>query len=155
MPLLPALTTEFFCTLEVALSKPIVTGDVNSGTKRIIPIKGGTVSGPAISGQILDLGADWQTVMKSGVAELDAQYAFETDDGAIIEIHNFGVRHGPKEIIEKLAAGEACPPDSYYMRTAARLTTGHPKYDWINKTMFVGTGARLAKAVQIDLYAVK
>jgi Protein of unknown function (DUF3237) len=151
---LPTPTLTYFCTLEVALSPPLTTGAVLSGTRRIIPIKGGKVSGPAISGKILDMGADWQTIFDGGVAELDARYAFETDDGAIIEIRNFGFRHGPEDVRKKLASGEPVPPESYYMRTAARLETSHPDYAWINRTMFVGTGARLPSAVQIDLYAV-
>lgn len=155
MPILPVPGLRYFCTLEVTLSKPVSVGPVGNGTRRIIPIKGGRVHGPGISGHILDIGADWQTVLEAGVAELDARYAFETDDGAVIEIRNFGVRHGPPDVIAKLASGEACPPESYYMRTMARLETGHPDYAWINKTVFVGTGARLAQAVQIDLYAVQ
>ncbi|MBB4052176.1 hypothetical protein GGR20_001819 [Devosia subaequoris] len=154
MPTLPTPTLTHFCTLEVALSRPMIIGDVHAASKRVIPIRGGTVTGPEISGTILDFGADWQRVFESGVAELDARYAFKTDDGALVEIENFGFRHGPPEILAKLAAGEPCPPESYYMRTAARLSTAHPKYNWINRTMFVGTGARLQSAVQIDLYAV-
>ncbi len=155
MPLLSTPGLNYFCTLEVDLSPPLTTGQTPGGTKRIIPITGGRVHGPNISGRILNIGADWQTILDSGVAELDARYAFETDDGAIIEIRNFGFRHGPDDVIKRLAAGEICPPDSYYMRTAAQLATGHPQYAWVNKTMFVGTGARLAKAVQIDLYSVE
>ncbi|WP_196258920.1 DUF3237 domain-containing protein [Pelagibacterium limicola] len=155
MPLLPAPGLDYFCTLEVDLSPPVATGQTLNGTKRIIPITGGRVHGPNINGRILPIGADWQSVFEGGVAELDAHYAFETDDGAVIEIRNFGFRHGPEDVIRKLAAGEICPPDSYYMRTAARLTTGHPDYAWVNRTMFVGTGARLATMVQIDLYAVE
>ncbi|UYO01456.1 MAG: DUF3237 domain-containing protein [Devosia sp.] len=144
----------YFCTLDVALSKPLAVGAVGSGTRRIIPIKGGRVEGPGISGTIVDLGADWQTIVDDSTAELDARYAFETDDGALIEIRNLGVRHGPAEVIARLAAGEDCPPESYYMRTTARLETGHKDYAWVNQTIFVGTGARLATAVRIDLYAV-
>lgn len=155
MPSLPAPTLTFFCTLEVGLSKPLDVGSAVTGTRRIIPIKGGRVHGPGISGRILDVGADWQTVIAGGVAELDARYAFETDDGAVIEIRNFGVRHGSPDVIAKLAAGEPTPPESYYMRSGARLETGHPDYAWINKTMFVGTGARLAGAVHLDLYIVE
>lgn len=148
----PVLT--HFCTLNVDLSRIMPLGETNSGTRRIIPIKGGQVTGPNISGRILDIGADWQTLFADGVAELDAHYAFETGDGALIEIHNFGFRHGPADVIQQLAAGEPVDPGTYYMRSAARLQTGHPDYSWINKTMFVGTGARHAASVQIDLYAV-
>lgn len=149
---LPVLT--HFCTLAVDLSGIMPLGDTNAGSRRIIPIKGGHVTGPNIKGRILDMGADWQTLFTDGVAELDAHYAFETEDGALIEIHNFGFRHGPQEIMQQLATGQPVDPAQYYMRSAARLQTGHPGYTWINKTMFVGTGARHAASVQIDLYAV-
>ncbi len=154
MSLLPMPTLSYFCTFEVALSKPVGFGKVRTGTRRVIPIRGGSVKGPHISGKILDFGADWQTILDDGVAELDARYAFETDDGALIEMKDFGFRHGPKEVMEALAAGTPTLPEAYYMRTAARLETAHPDYAWINRTMFVGTGARLANAVQIDLYAI-
>ncbi len=42
--------------------------------------------------------------MLDGLAELDTRYAMETDDGALIEIVNYGYRHGPAAVIERLAA---------------------------------------------------
>lgn len=154
MPRLPTPTLDFVCTLDVELSKPVNIGRGRTGVRRVIPIRGGRVDGPKISGRILDFGADWQTVLDGGLAELDARYAFETDDGALIEMKDFGFRHGPAEVLEQLAAGVAMPPESYYMRTAIRLETAHPDYAWINRTMFVGTGARREASVQIDIYAL-
>ena len=116
-----------FCTLEVEVGPIRPFGMGRFGERRIIPILGGRVTGPDISGTILGIGADWQIVMHDGVADLDARYAFETDDGAIIEMVNQGYRHGPPEVIKRLAAGEAVPPESYYMRTMARLETGHAR----------------------------
>jgi len=89
------------------------------------------------------------------VAELDIRYAFETDDCALIEIVNYGFRHGPEEVIRRLAAGEDVPPETYYMRTHARLETGHPDYAWVNRMLFVGTGARFESAVRVSLFAVE
>lgn len=154
MSRLPEPTLTFFCTLSVELTKPIAFGQGREGVKRTIPIKGGRVSGPNISGHIHDYGADWQTLFHGDVIGIDARYVFETDDGALIEMRDTGFRHGPREVLEKLAAGEHCPPESYYMRTATRLETAHPDYAWVNKTMFVSTGARLPDKVQIDIYAV-
>lgn len=151
---LPMPTLTHFCTLTVAPGKPVTVGDFHGGTRRVIPITGGTVSGPGISGRILDMGADWQTLFDTGMAELDARYAFELDDGAIIEIRDMGFRQATPDILKKLASGADVPPQDYYMRTAARLTTGHAAYAWINHTLFVGTGARRPDAVQIDLFAV-
>ncbi|MBO6561028.1 MAG: DUF3237 domain-containing protein [Nisaea sp.] len=142
------------CTLTVELSPIRELGRGRAGKRRIIPIVGGRVEGPELQGTILNVGADWQTIYDDGCAFLDARYAFETPDGALIEVVNKGFRHGPQAVIERLAAGEAVDPDEYYMRTAAHLETGDPRYDWVNRTLFVGTGARLPSAVEIALFAV-
>jgi len=149
----PAL--EPFATIEVALGDIIEMGHGRGGKRRIIPIIGGHVSGPHFSGKVLDIGADWQTVFEDGLAELDTRYAFATEDGAVIEIINYGLRHGPKEVLAKIAAGEAVDPDSYYMRTHARLETGDDRYFWVNNLLFIGTGIRLANAVHIQLYVIR
>lgn len=152
---LPTPKLVHVCTLTVALDPIRAMGPGRAGERRIIPIVGGAVTGPELSGRILNVGADWQTVFPSGLAELDTRYAMETDDGATIEIINYGFRHGPAEVIAAVGRGEEVDPDSYYMRTQARLETGDARYDWVNKTVFVGTGARKASSVIVDLYAVR
>ena len=146
---------EFAARLEVALAPIREIGSGRAGQRRIIPIIGGTVSGPRLNGRILNVGADWQTIFAGGMAELDTRYGMETDDGAVVEIINYGYRHGPKEVIAALARGEEVAPDSYYMRTHARLETGDPRYDWVNKALFLGTGKREADRVVVDLFEVR
>lgn len=146
---------EFAFRLEVALGPIREMGPGRAGQRRIIPIIGGTVSGPCATGRILNLGADWQTIFSDKTAELDTRYAFETDDGAVIEVVNYGYRHGPDEIIAAIARGDDVPHDAYYMRTHARLETGDARYDWVNRTLFVGTGQRLDASVIVDLYALR
>ncbi len=152
-PSTPAL--ELFATLTVQLDPVREMGIGNAGNRRIIPIIGGSASGPYLSGKVLNIGADWQTVFHTGLAELDTRYAIETDDGAVIEIINYGLRHGPAEVIAELAAGRPVHPDSYYMRTHARLETGHNDYKWVNDLLFIGSGARLADAVKMNLYIIR
>ena len=84
--------------------------------------------GDALSGRVLEVGADWQTVFDDGLAELDTRYAMETHDGAVIEIINYGLRHGPPEVMAAVARGEDVPAEQYYMRTHARLETGDERY---------------------------
>ena len=151
---LPRPQANYACTLTVELAPIREMGTGRAGHRRIIPIIGGSVSGPRLSGKILNVGADWQTIFADGLAELDTRYAMETDDGATIEIINFGFRHGPKHVMEKVARGEDVDPASYYMRTHARLETGDPRYDWVNRTLFVGVGARNKQSVNVDLYTL-
>lgn len=163
---LPAPDLQHVCDLEVELAPIMEMGTGRAGQRRIIPITGGKVTGPRLNGRILNLGADWQTIFPGGpsgsptgsptggLAELDTRYAMETEDGAVIEIINYGFRHGPAEVLAAVARGESVPHGAYYMRTQARLETGDPRYGWVNRTLFVGTGARHAQAVTISLYAI-
>jgi hypothetical protein len=140
--------------LDVELSAPIELGESPRGRRRIIPIIGGTVRGERLSGEILNLGADWQTIFSDGTSELDTRYAMRTHDGALIDIRNFGFRHGPQEVIEAMMRGEAVDPSLYYMRTQPRFETGDPRYAWLNRMIFIGTGARLPNGVRISFFEV-
>jgi len=140
--------------LDIELAAPIELGDGPRGRRRIIPIIGGKVSGERLSGEILNLGADWQTILADGTSELDTRYAMRSHDGALIDIRNFGFRHGPKEVVEALMRGEPVDPSLYYMRTQPRFETGDPRYAWLNRIICVGTGARLASGVRIAFFEV-
>lgn len=153
MPL-PEPKLEHVCDLLVKLGPIKEMGIGRGGRRRIIPIIGGEVIGSKLSGRILDVGADWQTIFPSSLAELDTRYAMETDDGAVIEIINYGYRFGPSDVLAALARGEDVPHGKYSMRTMARLETGDERYAWVNRTLFVGTGARHADAVTVSLFAV-
>ncbi|MDE2403482.1 MAG: DUF3237 domain-containing protein [Sphingomonadales bacterium] len=150
--MIPAL--EHVADFTVELSPPHELGEGPNGVQRIIPIVGGTVSGPRLAGRILEVGADWQTIAANGVAQLDARYALETEDGAVIEIASHGIRDVSPEVAARIAAGEPVPPSSYYMRTAIRLTTGHPAYDWVNRVLFVAAGGKVGNTVRLAVYRV-
>ncbi|MBW4963449.1 DUF3237 domain-containing protein [Sulfitobacter sp. CW3] len=154
MSRLPAPVLRHVTDLTVTLDPIRHMNHGRAGVRRIIPIVGGTAKGPAINGKILNVGADWQTQFASGLTELDTRYAIETDDGATIEIKNYGYRHGPADVLDALVRGEEVPPDAYYMRTHARLETGDDRYAWVNHTLFVGNGARLNGLVQMSLFAI-
>ena len=146
---------EHTCEIVVELSRPHEMGECPAGTRRIIPIIGGTVSGLLIQGRLLKVGADWQTVMAGGTVNLDARYAIETVDGAVIEVISQGIRNAPPEVAERIAAGEAVPPSEYYMRTAIRLECGHPTYNWVNRSMFLAVGGKVGSTVQLSVYRVE
>lgn len=148
----PAL--RHLAVLNVELGTPVEIGDGHRGRRRIIPIVGGRVTGERLSGEILNLGADWQTIFVDGTAELDTRYAMRTHDGVLIDIRNFGFRHGPEPVLAALARGETVDPSQYYMRTHPRFETGDPRYEWLNRTICIGTGARLAHAVRVTFFEV-
>ena len=148
------ITLEHVCDLVVELSPPHEMGTALAGTRRIIPIVGGTARGARINGRILDVGADWQTVQAGGLAQLDARYAIETDDGAVIEVVSQGIRHASADVAARIAAGEAVPPSEYYMRTAIRLDSGHPDYAWVAHSIYVADGGKVGNTVRLAVYRV-
>jgi hypothetical protein len=148
------IALEHVCDLVVELSPPQEMGAALSGTRRIIPIVGGTASGARINGRILNVGADWQTVQAGGVAQLDARYAIETDDGAVIEVVSQGIRHASAEVGARIAAGEVVPPSEYYMRTAIRLDSGHSDYAWVARSIYVADGGKVGNTVRLAVYRV-
>ncbi len=120
------ITLRPLCDLRVELGAAIELGIGPRGRRRIIPITGGAVDGDRLRGRVLAFGADWQTILADSTAELDARYAIETHDGALIDVRNFGYRHGPQDVIERLARGEEVDPALYYMRTHPQFETGDP-----------------------------
>lgn len=148
----PALVHAF--DLRVELDSIMEMGSGRAGHRRIIPIIGGPVTGERIQGEVMHLGADWQTIFADGLTELDTRYAIRTHDDAIIEVINFGLRHGPADVMARVAAGEDVVPSEYYMRTHCRLESGDPRYSWVNKSLFVGIGGRRAASVEISIFEI-
>jgi hypothetical protein len=150
----PAL--EFAFAAQVTIASPTVVGSGPHGLRRIVAITGGTFEGPRIKGSILAGGADWQFVRTDGVLQIDAKYTLRTHDGVTIMITNRGMRHGPAEVIERLAKGEAVDPSAYYFRTVAEFEAPTDSaYAWLNKALFVATAERRATVVNVRFYELK
>jgi hypothetical protein len=139
-------------TSRVEIAATLDFGQTPHGHRRIINITGGAFGGPRLSGRVLPGGADWQVVRSDGSVEVDARYTLETDDGALIYVRNWGLRHGPPEVIRRLAAGEAVDAGEYYFRTTPVFETGAPQYAWLNGIIAVAAGERRANAVIITAY---
>ena len=88
---------EFVYEAVADLGPPVDLGAAPDGQHRHIPILGGTFEGPLLRGKILAGGADWQVTRSDGVLLLDAIYAMRTDDGAVIQVRNRGMRSGPPD----------------------------------------------------------
>lgn len=127
-------------------------GEAPLGERRYVPLSGGTVRGPELNGRIVAGGVDWQVARRDGVLEIAAHYVIETDDGARVEVQSRGLRHGPPEVMTRLAAGQPVDPSEYFFRTSVMLTTGHPGWLHLNKVMAIARGQRQARQVLLDLY---
>jgi Protein of unknown function (DUF3237) len=143
---------EFIFAAQVTVDAPLDLGDLGKGGRRIVPIAGGDFSGPALRGQVLAGGADWQILRGDGVAELEARYTLSTDDGALIYVRNYGLRHGPPDVIAALAAGRPADPSTYYFRGATFFETSAERYAWLSKHIVVCAGEREPARVKLKFY---
>jgi hypothetical protein len=124
------------------------------GERRVIDILGGTVEGPRLKGKILPGGADWQIVRADGVVHLHARYTVETEGGGLILVDSEGLRHGPPEVMARLARDETVDPSLYYFRTFMRFETADPAAAWLNRILALGRGNRERQAVRIEVFEV-
>ena len=150
----PTIETKYVFTLTVSIADVTTAGDIGHGVRRIIPITGGEVRGEKVNGKVLPFGADFQIIRPNELIELEAKYAFETDDGAVVYIENTGIRFGPLELLARLKRGEPVDPKLIYFRTVPKFETGAEKYRWLMEHLFVGSAARHADRVVIDVHQV-
>ena len=133
---------EFRMQLGARVHIPI-TGDQTRGA---VLVEGGSFSGPGIQGTVVGgSGGDFPQVRHDGGARFEAVYLLRTDDGVPILKRNAGVRHATPDVIKRLMAGEDVDPSEYYMRLAPRFEAPAGPYDWLNRTIFVGSGMRGAE----------
>ena len=120
--------TEFMWDAKVKIANMINVGESKSGVRRVIPISGGTFTGPKIKGEVLPGGEDSQLVRPDGDTELNARYLLKTDDGYVIQVVN-------KALIHTDAKSKA-----FYCKSVLDLEA--PKsspYDYLNHAIFIGT----------------
>ena len=146
------LRSEFLFTIAGTDSSPVEVGSTPSGLRWIFPITGGTFEGPRLRGTILSGGADETLVRSDAVTVHDVRLLLETEDGQLIVMRYGGLRHGPPNVMERLARGEPVDPSEYYFRIAPLFETGSEKYAWLNRILAVGTGHRLPAGPIYDVY---
>ena len=136
------MTSRLLMMLRVVVPPPQRLGALPHGTRVIAPIMSGGFEGPRLRGKVLAGGGDWTLLRSDGVLELDLRITLETDDGAYISMSSFGLRHGSREVLAALAAGESIDPSTYYFRTAVRFATSAPRYAFLNQLIAIASGDR-------------
>jgi hypothetical protein len=76
------------------------------------------------------------------------------DDNEKIYVTWKGIRHGPKEVIDRVNRGETVDPGTYYFRTTPYFETGSQKYAWLNRICSIATGSRNASGRTIQVFQV-
>lgn len=146
----PALTWSFDLDVEVGPAQEL--GQFAGGRRRVVPILGGRLTGPGLSGKVLPGGADWQTLRPDGVTLLQARYTVQMDDGQVVGIINTGVRRASPEVAADLAAGKIVDPSKYYFRATPVFEVGPGSMGWLVENVFISVGERLPTLVRLKVY---
>lgn len=152
-PVAPSL--ELITRVRATLAEPLELGHTPWGRRRVIGITGGEFDGPLLRGKVLPGGADWQIVHEDGAATIDTRYTLGTHDGALIYVATRGSRTGPREVLQRIAAGEAVDPSEYYFRVSIQYETSAPEYEWLNWVVAAASALRLSDQVVYDAYVVR
>jgi hypothetical protein len=104
--------------LDATIGRALDLGDFRQGHRRIVPLTGGTFTGPELSRKLIPgASADWQTVLPDGTAPGDIRYTLRTDGGDLLYVESRGVRHGSAEVLAHLGRGEDVNPAEYTFRS--------------------------------------
>ena len=152
LPAPPALLpmTQIRCEVGELVS----LGPGKHGERHYVQLGSGTVRGPELNGRLVEGGIDWQVNRADGVLDIAAHYVIRAHDGALIEVQSDGMRHGPPEVMARLARGEPVARDEYFFRTLMRFQTGAPTWVHLNKVMAIAVGQRERGLVVLDVYRI-
>ena len=144
-----------FADLSVEVGTPVEVGAVGHGTRRVIPILGGTCVARDWSARVLPGGADFQLIVNERMARLEARYVLETDAGDRLYVQNDAVRTAAPEVMARLIRGEPVDPADVYFRCVPRFETSAPALAWMMERVFLGTGLRRPTEVVMRFFEVR
>jgi hypothetical protein len=149
------IQTRHLFTLTADVPRIVDLGATPAGHRRIAHVTGGSFKGERLGGTIHAApGGDWILVRPDGATVLDVRITLETDDAQLIYMTYRGIRHGPAEVMARLAKGEAVDPASYYFRTTPAFETASQKYDWLNRIVSVASGRREKSGPVYEVFEV-
>lgn len=123
------LALEHVFTITAELAEPREVGRTPAGCRRVIGITGGTVDGPALRGEVLPGGADWNVVRPDGAVHVWARYELRSTAGAVVSVVNEGLAAPPDE---------GGTPATWWCPTGPVFEVGDPDLAWLNTGFFLG-----------------
>ena len=147
---------EFAFAIRLWFTRTSMVPDIPTGGWRsAVYVDGGEIDGPLMKGKAVpNSGGDYAHFRPDDTAVFDARYMLETDDGVIIQIRNKGLRHGPPDVMARLAAGDEVDPAEYYFRTVPEFIAPNGKYEWMNRSIFICSGARYPAGIKLWVWRV-
>ena len=146
---------EHLFDVHIDIDAPQIVGKTPLGVRQIFIVKGGTVEGPRINGEVLPGGGDWAMVRSDRAVQIDVRATLRTNDGALIYVTYGGVIAAPPDVFGRIFQGQDVPLSEYYFYTNPLFQTGAEQYDWLNRLVAIGRGKALAGGgVEYRVWAV-
>ncbi len=144
---------EHLFDLNLQLGELVSVGQTPLGERRVAGVSGGGLDGPRFGGEVVS-GSDTQLMRTDGVLEIDAAYVVRLRQGGYLRIVNQGCRHGPADVLARLARGETVDADAYFFRTVMRFETGVAELAWLNHSIAVAQAQRKGGSVEFRAWNV-
>ncbi|MEV8337759.1 DUF3237 domain-containing protein [Leucobacter sp. NPDC077196] len=153
---LPEPRLEFVFEIRATTAPDVHIGRGVDEELSFTPVTGGSVHGPALTGEVLNGGGDW-AVTRSGTAQLEARYLIRAADGAAIDVLNRGYFRATPELIARMESGEDLPEstEGLYFRTAPVFQTDAPAHRWLAEHQFIGLARDDAGQVCIRVFVLQ
>ncbi|KAK0614767.1 hypothetical protein B0T14DRAFT_606958 [Immersiella caudata] len=126
----------FLYNANITVGLTVDVGAIPAGNISVIPVIGGALTGPKISGKILAIGADWGLSTPQGFYYSDMRAQIRTMDNANIYVQMTGLMQGNNGVV--------------YVRTT--FQTGHKDYWWLNYAFTFGTMRASGTGYVVDMW---
>jgi hypothetical protein len=119
-------------------------GEALNGRRWVVPLAGGTFSGPELNGNLLPGGsASWYLSLPDGTALTEVRYTLQTELGALLYVQSSGV--SPRAHVG---------PDERLFHATTRIETAAPELNWLNKGVYVTVAQSATVSLLYETYLV-
>jgi hypothetical protein len=150
---MPELKSTYIGELRIEVTGSYMLGASPLGQRRLDRLEKGHFRGPKVQAEIV-AGMDLLLGGADGAMRPDVRLVLKLDDGETLLIVYRGVRHGPPEVMQRIAKGEPVAAHEYYLRTGIVFETASAKYGWLNRIVGVGVGRREPTAAVYDVFEI-
>ena len=151
---MPELRSEYIFTMWAEIGTPQRIGDTPLGRRVIWPVTGGHFEGPAMKGAVLPGGGDWLLVRTDGAFQLDVRATMKTHDDHLVFFAHRGLIKVDPDYVQQFSTGEVVDPSHVYYRAAPVFEVWPGPYEWLNRTVTVGVGARSGSTIIWEIFKV-
>jgi hypothetical protein len=150
---MPELKSTYIGELRIEVTGSYMLGASPLGQRRLDRLEKGHFRGPKVQAEIV-AGMDLLLGGADGAMRPDVRLVLQLDDGETLLTVYRGVRHGPPEVMQRIAKGEPVAAHEYYLRTGIVFETASAKYGWLNRIVGVGVGRREPTAAVYDVFEI-